>query len=89
MAKRQFVKYMNRKLYDSDNGHYITMEGLDEVVAAGEEIAVTEDRTGSDITTFVLARLVYDRCRVNKDAFDQGELKRLLTKKRPARREAA
>lgn len=89
MAKRQFVKYMNRKLYDSDNGHYITMKGLDEVVAGGAAIEVTEDRTGSDITTFVLARLVYDRCRVNKDAFDQNELERLLTKKRPTRREAA
>jgi polyhydroxyalkanoate synthesis regulator protein len=81
MKKRRFIKYMNRKLYDRDEGSYITMEQLSDLVWDGIEIEVKDDRTSEDYTVFTLARILYDRCRENKQAFDRTDLQKLLARK--------
>jgi polyhydroxyalkanoate synthesis regulator protein len=85
--KRRFVKYANRKIHEiSDINPYVTMEELLSIVAAGEEVEVTDDVTGENITSFVLARLVYDRCRMDKQAYAVPDLRKLIMSNPPEKK---
>lgn len=86
--KRKFVKYRNRKLHEAgEESPYVTMEELLHVVASGDQVEISDDRTGEDITAFVLARLVYDRCRSDKGAYKVEDLRKIIMSSPPPRRE--
>ena len=81
---QQFVKYKNRKLHrHGDRTSYVTMEKLLALVASGATVEVTDDVTGENITSFVLARLVYDRCRSDKWAYTVSDLQKRIMSSPP------
>jgi polyhydroxyalkanoate synthesis repressor PhaR len=51
-------KYANRKLYDTRTSHYITLEGIAELVRDGHEIKVVDRDNGHDLTQVILSQLV-------------------------------
>lgn len=86
-TKRKFVKYANRKLHEAgEDSPYVTMEELLIIVAKGDEVEIVDDQTGEDITCFVLARLLYDRCRMDKQAFDPNALRKIIMSNPPPRK---
>lgn len=51
-------KYANRKLYDTQNSRYITLEGISKLVREGHDIQVVERDTGRDLTSLILSQIV-------------------------------
>jgi polyhydroxyalkanoate synthesis repressor PhaR len=51
-------KYANRKLYHTNRKQYITLDGIAELIRAGEQIQVVDNETGEDITASILAQVV-------------------------------
>lgn len=51
-------KYANRKLYHTNRKQYITLEGIFELIQAGESVQVVDNETGSDITAPILSQVV-------------------------------
>lgn len=51
-------KYSNRKLYHTNRKRYITLEGIAALIQAGEQVQVTDNETGEDITAPILAQVV-------------------------------
>ena len=51
-------KYANRKLYDTIDKSYVTMERIAELVRSGEEVEVIDNATGRDITASIFSRLL-------------------------------
>lgn len=85
--KRKFVKYANRKLHEAgEDAPYVTMGELLVIVAKGDSVEVLDDQTGEDITAFVLARLVYDRCRMDKAAYKVDDLQRVIMSNPPPKK---
>lgn len=79
MKKRTFVRYSNRKLHEVGSAvPYTSMDDLREIIRGGDEIEVVDDETQQDLTVPILARLVYDLCRQDKDAVKPRDLIRLL-----------
>lgn len=64
---------------------YVQMDELHHLVASGTEISVLDDLTGSDLTAFTLARLIYDRCRREHDAYSVANLQKLIMSNPPPR----
>lgn len=82
--KRKFVKYANRKLHEAgEDNSYVTMAELLVIVAKGDDVEVFDDLNGEDITAFVLARLVYDRCRMDKQAYKTSDLQKVIMSNPP------
>ena len=54
-------KYANRRLYNTGTSTYVTLEDLSRMVRRGEEFAVTDARTGEDITRSVLAQIIFEQ----------------------------
>lgn len=51
-------KYANRKLYHTNRKQYITLDGIGELIQAGEQVQVIDNETGEDITAPILAQVV-------------------------------
>jgi polyhydroxyalkanoate synthesis repressor PhaR len=51
-------RYINRKLYDSTDKKYITLDGVSELIKAGEQITVTDNKTGEDLTSAIITQVL-------------------------------
>jgi polyhydroxyalkanoate synthesis repressor PhaR len=51
-------KYANRKLYDTRTSHYITLEGIADLVRDGHTIQVVDRDSGQDLTQVILSQIV-------------------------------
>ena len=56
--RRAISKYPNRRLYDPAQGRYITLEDIRKLVNDHVEFAITDRKTGADITCSVLVQVV-------------------------------
>ncbi len=57
---RLIKRYENRKLYDTVAKRYISLDEIADLVRAGEEIVVTDNATGNDLTAETLAKVVLE-----------------------------
>jgi polyhydroxyalkanoate synthesis repressor PhaR len=53
-------KYGNRRLYDTDESRYITLEELAQSVRQGKDVRVVDAKTGADLTTATLAQIIIE-----------------------------
>jgi polyhydroxyalkanoate synthesis repressor PhaR len=53
-------KYTNRRLYDTEDSRYITLEELAERIRAGRDAQVIDARTGEDLTQVTLAQIIME-----------------------------
>ncbi len=57
---RIIKRYANRKLYDTADSHYVTLEKVAELFRAGEEIRVISNSTQQDITAATMAQIIFE-----------------------------
>ncbi len=62
---RTIKRYSNRKLYDTQASHYVTLQQLAEVVRAGDEIRVVDKNSQRDLTAATLAQIIFEEERRN------------------------
>lgn len=53
-------KYGNRRLYDTRDSRYITLEELAGIIRAGDEVRVVEAKSGEDLTQATLVQIIMD-----------------------------
>lgn len=51
-------KYSNRKLYDTKNKRFITMDEIADLIIAGEELQIKDNKTGEDLTSSIASQLL-------------------------------
>jgi polyhydroxyalkanoate synthesis repressor PhaR len=54
-------RYANRKLYDPRQSRYITLDEIAELIDAGEEVRIIDNKTKEDITRVTLAQVLVER----------------------------
>ena len=60
---RIIKRYSNRKLYDTRDSKYVTLDRIAELVRNGEEVKVVDNRTKRDLTKVTLAQIIYEEQR--------------------------
>ncbi|MBN1658811.1 MAG: polyhydroxyalkanoate synthesis regulator DNA-binding domain-containing protein [Anaerolineae bacterium] len=53
-------RYPNRKLYDTEARHYITLDTVASLIRRGEEITVVDHATGLDLTAVTLTQIILE-----------------------------
>lgn len=53
-------KYSNRRLYDTEDSRYITLDELAEKVRRGADVKVVEAKTGEDLTQATLTQIILE-----------------------------
>lgn len=56
----QIKRYPNRKLYDMDAKHYVTLEQIAQMIREGAEVTVTDHETGDDLTSLTLSQIILE-----------------------------
>lgn len=71
-------RYSNRKLYDTQESRYVTLEELEEMIRAGKEIRVLDAATGEDLTSVTLAQILLESERTHRGALPTTFLHQLI-----------
>src|SRR3954454_4191284 len=53
-------KYSNRRLYDTDESRYITLDELTEKVKKGTDVQVIDAKSGEDLTQSTLTQIILE-----------------------------
>lgn len=59
--ERLIKKYANRRLYDASQSRHITLDDIRNLVVAGVQVKVVEDKTNEDITRLILLQVIADQ----------------------------
>ncbi len=51
-------RYANRKLYDTTDKKYITLDGISELIKGGKKISVIDNKTGEDLTSGIISQIL-------------------------------
>jgi polyhydroxyalkanoate synthesis repressor PhaR len=65
-STRIIKKYQNRKLYDTKDSCYITLDQIAALIKKGEDVQVVDNRTKSDVTSIILTQILVDQEKSNK-----------------------
>ncbi|MFI5328238.1 MAG: polyhydroxyalkanoate synthesis regulator DNA-binding domain-containing protein [Candidatus Rokuibacteriota bacterium] len=71
-------RYSNRKLYDTQESRYVTLEELEELIRAGREISVVDVSSGEDLTSVTLAQIILENERNHRAALPTVFLHQLI-----------
>jgi polyhydroxyalkanoate synthesis repressor PhaR len=58
---RTIKRYSNRKLYDTQEKKYVTLDGIAELIRQGEDVEVIENDTGEDLTAVTLSQIIFEQ----------------------------
>ncbi|TVQ80711.1 MAG: hypothetical protein EA369_01795 [Bradymonadales bacterium] len=63
MAERVRIikKYQNRKLYDTEDSCYVTLDGIAKMIREGQEIIVIDNNSKQDVTALILTQVLYEQ----------------------------
>jgi polyhydroxyalkanoate synthesis repressor PhaR len=53
-------RYANRKLYDTESRHYVTLEDLADFIRRGEDVQVIDHVSGEDLTSVTLVQVIFE-----------------------------
>lgn len=79
MADVRIIKrYQNRKLYDTFQSCYVTLEEISQIIREGHEIQVIDNKTKNDITYMTQIQLLFDQERKSTREGNIELLKRVI-----------
>ena len=71
-------RYGNRKLYDTEQSSYVTLEGISHMIRKGEDLQVVDNKTGEDLTSIILAQIMLEEEKSKKNALPLSVMKNLI-----------
>lgn len=75
---RIIKRYQNRKLYDTFQSCYVTLEEIAQIIREGNEIQVIDNKTKNDITYNTQIQLLFDQEKKTLKPGDTELLKRVI-----------
>lgn len=78
MSARAIKKYPNRRLYDTEQSKYVTLDELRELVEAGEAIKVSDARSGEDLTRQTLLQIILEQECCGKALLNEQTLSKMI-----------
>ncbi|MEW6143744.1 MAG: polyhydroxyalkanoate synthesis regulator DNA-binding domain-containing protein [Thermodesulfobacteriota bacterium] len=71
-------KYSNRRLYDSTNKKYVTLDDIAALIREGNEVKVIDSQTGADISKVILIQVVLESEKNKEDILPVSFLHMLI-----------
>jgi polyhydroxyalkanoate synthesis repressor PhaR len=78
-AKRVIKKYPNRRLYDTVESRYITLEDVRKLVLDGVSFTVTDKKSEEDITRNILLQIIIEQEEAGEPIFSTDSLTQLIS----------
>lgn len=75
---RIIKRYQNRKLYDTHQSCYVTLEEIAQIIRDGNEIQVIDNKSKNDITYITQIQLLFDQEKKSSKPGNVDLLKRVI-----------
>lgn len=75
---RVIKRYTNRKLYDTSESRYVTLDEIAGLVKAGQEVQIVDNRSGKDLTEVTLAQILYEEQKKQTTRMPLSMLKEII-----------
>jgi len=75
---RIIKRYANRKLYDTRDSRYVTLDQISEMIRQGEDIKVVDNSTKDDLTSVTLAQIVFEEEKRKKSFLPLAALRKII-----------
>ena len=75
---RTIKRYSNRKLYDTLQSCYVTLDEVAELVRQGEEVRIVDNTTREDLTAMTLAQILFEAEKRKKKSLPLSTLRHLI-----------
>jgi polyhydroxyalkanoate synthesis repressor PhaR len=53
-------RYTNRKLYDTEESRYVTLDEIAQMIKGGGEVKIVDNRSKEDLTSITLAQIIFE-----------------------------
>jgi len=64
MAEKLILKkYANRRLYDTEQSSYVTLNQVADLIRKGRQVQVLDVKTEEDVTAFILTQIIVEEAR--------------------------
>jgi polyhydroxyalkanoate synthesis repressor PhaR len=61
MSEPRIIKrYANRKLYDTQHSRYVSLDQISDMIRAGDEVKIVDNKTKEDLTSVTLAQIIFE-----------------------------
>ena len=74
IAARIIKRYANRKLYDTRDSRYVTLQQIGEFVRDGQDVKIIDNTSKEDLTSATLAQIVYEAEKNNPETAKAGTM---------------
>jgi polyhydroxyalkanoate synthesis repressor PhaR len=71
-------RYSNRKLYDTQESRYVTLDEIEEMIRGGKEISVVDAASGEDLTSVTLTQIILEAERHHRGNLPSAFLHQLI-----------
>ena len=75
---RIIKRYANRKLYDTQDSRYVTLEQIAEMIRVGENVKVVDNNTKDDLTSVTLAQIIFEEEKKQRSFLPLGALRKII-----------
>ena len=75
---RRIKRYDNRKLYDTEQSEYVSLDDIADLVRAGDTVKVIDNATGQDITAQTLTQIILEEGKDGHEVLPSDLLHTLL-----------
>ncbi len=56
-------KYANRRLYNTEQSKYVTLNEVADLIRAGQQVEVVDAKTKEDVTAFILTQIILEEAK--------------------------
>jgi len=71
-------RYSNRKLYDTQESRYVTLDEIEEMIRTGKEMSVVDAVSGEDLTAVTLTQIILEAERNHRGNLPTAFLHQLI-----------
>lgn len=71
-------RYQNRKLYDTHNSTYVTLDDIAKLIKDGHDVQIIDNKSKEDLTGVTLAQILFEEEKKKKSLLPLGALKKII-----------
>lgn len=79
MPETRIIKrYANRKLYDTEHSRYVTLDQISEMIRAGDDVKIVDNKSKEDLTTVTLAQIIFEEEKKQRSFLPLGAMRNII-----------
>jgi polyhydroxyalkanoate synthesis repressor PhaR len=71
-------RYQNRKLYDTSESCYVTLDDISDMIKRGEDVEIIDNTTKEDISSVTLAQIIFEEQKKKKHVLPLGTFRQII-----------